>query len=84
MRWRPILIAGLAAAALALAATRQSLLSPPTVVVEAVPAGLSTEILRRCRDLGQAALADDQCREAWRQSRRLFLSPALQPTRGAP
>lgn len=34
-----------------------------------------SSVLRQCRDLGQAALADETCREAWRQARERFLAP---------
>jgi conjugative transfer region protein TrbK len=80
MRWRPVLLFVLAGVALAIATTEKVLLSPPTLVVEAGLAGPLTETLRRCRDLGRAALADEDCRAEWRS----FLSPAPQPTRGMP
>ncbi|MGE5515183.1 MAG: putative entry exclusion protein TrbK-alt [Bacteroidota bacterium] len=34
-----------------------------------------SDVLRQCRNLGQAALADETCREAWRQARERFLAP---------
>lgn len=35
----------------------------------------AANVLRRCRDLGETALADETCREAWRQARQRFLAP---------
>ena len=84
MHRRPLVLCIVAIAAMVLVAAKHRMPEDSTGVAAPPPVGLLGETLRRCRDLGPQALADDDCRAAWAQSRQVFLFPARQPTRGAP
>jgi conjugative transfer region protein TrbK len=48
----------------------------PTVAVTSEP---FRNDLQRCQALGQAALEDQSCLDAWAEARRRFLTPGVSP-----
>lgn len=56
------------------------------MVIEPVPAQNTSDParaeLRRCQEIGEAAMQDDACLKAWAENRQRFMSPEPAPDGG--
>ncbi|MFC3061636.1 putative entry exclusion protein TrbK-alt [Paenirhodobacter populi] len=69
-----IMLAAVALTAALVSLNREEKPAPVAIVPEAqAPADPLRQDLRRCQQLGNAALEDDSCRAAWARSRDRFL-----------
>ncbi|MGB3337989.1 MAG: putative entry exclusion protein TrbK-alt [Devosia sp.] len=79
-RLAAVIIVAVAVTAVAIHLVRDEqssgLQSSPPVTAEAPRPDPLRETLRRCRQLGEAATRDVECRAAWDENRRRFLSPS--------
>lgn len=76
-----IMLAAVALTATLVSLTREEAPAPVVTAPEpSAPTDPLRQILRRCQQLGNAALEDDSCRAAWARSRDRFLGREGQQT----